>query len=155
MIFVDRNLLGRTVVDRDSGEFGKHPHLVSFIGNPLSVRRADGSLMTTSMSPYPAVVIRYAMSNRWADATRLCRFVKDDTLWAVLAGMATQAKHLETAEVAYSAIMEADKVHYIQYIKELPKKELRNAEMAVLVGNYSDAETILLQVRFNRLSSAL
>ena len=31
--------------------------------------------------------------------------------------MATNARHLETAEVAYSAIHEADKVHYIQYIK--------------------------------------
>ena len=92
--------------------------------------------------------------------------------------MATHSKHLETAEVAYSAIMEADKVHYIQYIRELPVKEVRNAEMAVLtgitdfetgfrsisdsginvlklgklfvtniiiLGNYADAETILLQ----------
>ena len=63
------------------------------------------------------------------------RFVKDDTLWACLAAMATHAKHLETAEVAYSAIMEADKVHYIQYIKDLPLKELRNAEMSVLTEN--------------------
>ena len=47
----------------------------------------------------------------------LSRFVKDDTLWSCLAGMATNARHLETAEVAYSAIHEADKVHYIQYIK--------------------------------------
>ena len=52
----------------------------------------------------------------------------------VAAGMSTHAKHLETAEVAYSAIMEADKVHYIQYIRELPIKEVRNAEMAVLTG---------------------
>ena len=51
-----------------------------------------------------------------------------------IAGMSTHAKHLETAEVAYSAIMEADKVHYIQYIRELPIKEVRNAEMAVLTG---------------------
>ena len=50
--------------------------------------------------------------------------------------MATQARHLETAEIAYSAIQEADKVHYIQYIKEQPSKEARNAEMAVLTGNY-------------------
>ena len=48
-------------------------------------------------------------------------------------------------KVAYSAINEADKVHYIQYIKELPSKEARNAEMAVLTGNYQDAENILLQ----------
>ena len=52
----------------------------------------------------------------------------------LIAGMSTHAKHLETAEVAYSAIMEADKVHYIQYIRELPIKEVRNAEMAVLTG---------------------
>ena len=37
------------------------------------------------------------------------------------AGMSTHAKHLETAEVAYSAIMESDKVHYIQYITNIPK----------------------------------
>ncbi len=71
--------------------------------------------------------------------------MKDDTLWSCLAGMATNARHLETAEVAYSAINEADKVHYIQYIKDLPSKEARNAEMAVLTGNYQDAENILLQ----------
>ena len=54
----------------------------------------------------------------------------------IISGMATQARHLETAEIAYSAIQEADKVHYIQYIKEQPSKEARNAEMAVLTGNY-------------------
>ena len=83
----------------------------------MSIRRADGSLLTTSTSPYPAALHAYAASNRWGEATRLCRFVKDDTLWSCLAAMATSAKHLETAEVAYSAILEADKVHYIQYIK--------------------------------------
>ena len=52
----------------------------------------------------------------------------------MLAAMATHSKQLETAEVAYSAINEADKVHYIQYIKDLPSKDARNAEMAVLTG---------------------
>ena len=127
-------------------------------------------MITTSVSPYPAALHQLVSGNKWAEATRLCRFVKDDTLWACLgtflifidvvissgifiyptitliyhllltffvflAGMSTHAKHLETAEVAYSAIMEADKVHYIQYIRELPIKEVRNAEMAVLTGN--------------------
>ena len=36
-------------------------------------------------------------------------------------------------------------VHYIQYIRDLPSKEARNAEMAVLTGNLQDAENILLQ----------
>ena len=65
-----------------------------------------------------------------------CRFVKDNVLWACLAGMSVHAKHLDTAEVAYAAIQEADKVYYIQYIKELPLKEARAAEMSVMTGHY-------------------
>jgi len=37
-------------------------------------------------------------------------------------------------------------VHYIQYIRDQTSKEVRNAETAVLTGNYQDAENILLQV---------
>ncbi len=66
-------------------------------------------------------------------------------LWACLAGLSVASKHLETAEIAYSSIQEADKVHYIQYINTLPSREARNAEMSVLTGNYQDAENILLQ----------
>jgi intraflagellar transport protein 80 len=148
VIYVDKGLLGRTMIERDATEFGKHPSLVSFVGNHLSIRRADGSLVSTAVSPYPAVIYSNGMSNRWSDATRLCRFVKDDSLWAMLAAMATHAKQLETAEVAYSAINEADKVHYIQYIKELPIKEARNAEMAVLTGNYQVRSNTIIYVYF-------
>lgn len=145
VVHVDRSLLGRTLIERDGAEFGKHPTLASFVGNQVSVRRADGSLVTAMVSPYPGTLHRYAASNRWAEATRLCRFAKEDTLWACLAGMAANARDLDTAEAAYSAIAEADKVHYIQYIKGMPLREARNAEMAAFTGNYADAETILLQ----------
>ena len=84
--FLDRTIFfsGRTIIERDATEFSKHPTLVSFIGNHVSVRRADGSLITTSVSPYPAALHQLASTNKWAEATRLCRFVKDDTLWACL-----------------------------------------------------------------------
>ena len=57
---------------------------------------------------------------RWSDALKLCRFVKDDTLWACLAGMAVNARHLETAETAYAAIHEADKVAIYIFFLYLP-----------------------------------
>ena len=41
--------------------------------------------------------------------------------------------------------MLSDQVYYIQYIKELPLKEARAAEMAVMTGHYQDAENLLLQ----------
>ena len=145
IIYVDRSLLSRTMVERDSGEFGKYPVITSFQHNSLSVRRGDGSLVTTGVSPYPAILHSYAASQQWEDASKLCRFVKDSVLWSCLAGMAVHAKHLDTAEVAYAAIQESDKVYYIQYIKELPLKEARAAEMSVMSGHYQDAENSLLQ----------
>lgn len=59
-----------------SSEFGKNPVLVSFDGSHLAIRRVDGSLVTSSVSPFPSVLHGYAASSRWDDALRLCRFVK-------------------------------------------------------------------------------
>ena len=94
MIFVDRGLLQRTIIERDSSEFGKNPSIVAFTGNTVSVRRADGSLVTTAISPYPGMLFEYALSNRWTEATKLCRFVKDETLWSCLAGELLQRESL-------------------------------------------------------------
>jgi hypothetical protein len=59
-----------------SSEFGKNPEVVSFDGNHLGVRRVDGSLVTSSVSPFFSVLHGYAASYQWDDALRLCRFIK-------------------------------------------------------------------------------
>ncbi|RXG60139.1 Intraflagellar transport protein 80-like protein [Armadillidium vulgare] len=158
--FVDRDLLMLTMWRKDgiqkstaimsttsniTNEFGKNADIDSFVENTITIRRLDGSIVTTSVSPYPALLHSYVLANKWDDALRLARFVKEDTVWACLAGFATSAKELETAEIAYAAIDEADKVRYIQYIKEIPVKEAQQAEMALLGGHIGDAESILLQ----------
>ncbi|XP_023711172.2 intraflagellar transport protein 80 homolog isoform X2 [Cryptotermes secundus] len=145
VLYVDKRLVKKTVSHRDASEFGKNPVVVSFDGNHLGVRRVDGSLVTSSVSPYPSVLHGYAASSRWDDALRLCRFIKDSTLWACLAAMSTHAKDLTTAEEAYAAIDETDKVAYIQHIKANPLRTVQLAEMALLGGNIQDAESILLQ----------
>ena len=82
-----------------------------------------------SVSPYPSVLHQHAQAGRWEEAVRLCRFVKvrtstllyylaysikihsilkDGTVWACLAAMATVARDLNTAEIAYAAIHEVD-----------------------------------------------
>ncbi len=70
VVFVDRGLLPRTVLDTLSGDFGKSPTIASFVGNAVSLRRADGSLITAAISPYPALLLEYALSSRWGEATR-------------------------------------------------------------------------------------
>lgn len=54
---------------------------------------------------------------QWDKATRLCRFIKDPTMWATLAAMAMAAKELNTAETAFAAIDEVDKTHFVRKVR--------------------------------------
>ncbi|XP_055502337.1 intraflagellar transport protein 80 homolog [Leucoraja erinacea] len=145
VVYVDKELLSKTVYEKDASEFGKNPQIVNFVGNQVTIRRVDGSMIHTSISPYPAILHEYVSASRWDDAVRLCRFVKEQTLWSCLAAMAIGHKDLTTAEVAYAAIGEIDKVQYINQIKDLPSKESRMAHLLLFTGNLQDAVGILIQ----------
>ncbi|NWT08394.1 IFT80 protein, partial [Vireo altiloquus] len=144
-VYVDKDLLPKTLYEKDASEFSKTPQIVSFVGNQITIRRADGSLVHLHISPYPAILHSYVSASRWEDGVRLCRFVKDQTLWACLAAMAVANKDMTTAEIAYAAIGEIDKVQYINSIKDLPSRESRMAHMLLFSGNSQEAETLLLQ----------
>lgn len=46
--------------------------------------------------------------------------------------------------LVYMSHLQAEKVQFIVNIKDIPVKEARNAEMALLCGSPQDAESILL-----------
>ncbi|XP_050164349.1 intraflagellar transport protein 80 homolog isoform X1 [Myiozetetes cayanensis] len=144
-VYVDKDLLPKTLCEKDGSEFSKNPQIVSFVGNQITIRRADGSLVHLNISPYPGILHDYVRASRWEDAVRLCRFVKEQSLWACLAAMAVANKDMATAEIAYAAIGEIDKVQYINSIRDLPSRESRMAHMLLFSGNTHEAETLLLQ----------
>ncbi|XP_027750673.1 intraflagellar transport protein 80 homolog [Empidonax traillii] len=144
-VYVDKDLLPKTLCEKDGSEFSKNPQIVSFVGNQITIRRADGSLVHLNISPYPGILHDYVRASRWEDAVRLCRFVKEQSLWACLAAMAVANKDMATAEIAYAAIGEIDKVQYINSIRDLPSRESRMAHMLLFSGNTQEAETLLLQ----------
>ncbi|NXN14848.1 IFT80 protein, partial [Indicator maculatus] len=144
-VYVDKDLLPKTLYEKDGSEFSKNPQIVHFVGNQITIRRADGALVHLNISPYPAILHDYVSGSKWEDAVRLCRFVKDQTLWACLAAMAVANKEMATAEIAYAAIGEIDKVRYIKFIRDLPSKESRMAHTLLFSGNTQEAETLLLQ----------
>lgn len=99
----------------------------SFIGSTISLRRSDGSVVTMLVPPFASSLLRYVMQSKWDQAIRLCRQVdvrsfhgllpadrtsnqpaefQNTTIWAVLAGLSTSAKHLYTSEIAYGALEE-------------------------------------------------
>ena len=84
--------------------------MTSFTGNLCTVRRLDGGLATLSISPYPKMLYENVDKADFEKAIRLCRFVKEQTLWACLAAMSIYCRELNTVEIALAAIDEADKV---------------------------------------------
>lgn len=57
-------------------EFSRTPNILSYVGTKVTLRQGDGSLVYSSVPPYPALLHEYSTSARWEDALRLCRFTK-------------------------------------------------------------------------------
>ena len=144
VVFTDRDLLSVTRVAKDVPDVGKLASLESFAGSWAVVRRSDGARTMTLAAPHPLLLHRHASANEWDKATRLCRFVKEPALWGCLAAMAINAGELNTAEVAYGAMEEVDKLQYILRIKDVPTEEGRAAELALFKRQPAMAEKILL-----------
>merc|ERR1719454_53113 len=121
--------------------------ITQFNGNLVNVRRLDGSLATLGISPYPKMLYEHVDKADFEKAIRMCRFVKEHTLWACLAAMSIYCRELNTVEIALAAIDEADKVQFINYIKELPSEPSRNAALALYCKKYQEAEQILMSAR--------
>uniref|UniRef100_A0AAQ5Y8Z3 Intraflagellar transport 80 homolog (Chlamydomonas) n=1 Tax=Amphiprion ocellaris TaxID=80972 RepID=A0AAQ5Y8Z3_AMPOC len=152
VVFTDKELLPKTLYIKDGSEFSRAPHILNYVGTKVTLRQGDGSLVYSSVLPYPALLHEYSTSARWEDALRLCRFAKDQSLWACLAGMAMANRELTTAEMAYAAIGETNTpttefidTSYINFIKEQPSKESSLAHMLMFSGQVQEAEATLLQ----------
>lgn len=146
-IYVDKDLMSKAMSSKDASDVGKLANMTAFTGNFCTVRRLDGALATLSISPYPKMLYEYVDRNDFEKAIRLCRFVKENTLWACLAAMSIYCRELNTVEIALAAIDEADKVQFINYIKELPSEPSRNAALAMYCKKVNEAEQILLSAR--------
>ncbi|KAF5282730.1 hypothetical protein FQR65_LT02727 [Abscondita terminalis] len=140
-------LLNLSSFEYNSTELGRSPRINFYIGNFVSVRRADGSLLNVPTSPFPTLLHKHIRDNKWEEALRLCRMIKDKILWTGLAVLATQSNNsdlLEMAAEAYAAIGHFDKVFYVAHVKNLPTKAQQMAGAALLGGSLQTAESILL-----------
>lgn len=144
-VLIDRDLLPLTLMRQPAADLGKTAEILDYRGTRVTVRRSDGAVVFFSVSPYPSILERFCAASDWEPALRLCRYVKSKNLWAVLAAMAVGGKELHTAEVAYAAIEEVDKLLFMCHIKELPTPEAREAELLLFRRRQADAVQVLVQ----------
>jgi len=145
VIYMDRELLSSTISKQPAFDWGKTAEIIEFRGTRVQVRRSDGAMVSASVSPYPSILEKFCATSEWEPALRLCRYVKSQQLWACLAAMAVAGKELHTAEVAYAAIDQVDKLLYMCHIKELPTVEAREAELLLFRRRQIEAVQVLVQ----------
>jgi intraflagellar transport protein 80 len=56
--------------------------------------------------PFLSGLIRAAEASQWDKALRLCRTLKEDYLWATLAGLAASQRNYHIAEIAYGELLD-------------------------------------------------
>ncbi|VDN28090.1 unnamed protein product [Gongylonema pulchrum] len=114
-VFVDRDMLQKTIFEKDDIDLGKAPNLLTFVGNHVSARRSDGALIPCSITPFPAALCAHIAASRWDQAIRLCRHIK------------------------------VEKVKFLSELRAEPSKDVRSAMMAAFTGNFKDADAMLVQ----------
>ena len=145
VVYMDRDLLPQTISKQSPPDLGKTAEILDFRHTRVQVRRSDGAVVSFSVSPYPSILEKHCAAAEWEPALRLCRYVKSTELWACLAAMAVSGKELHTAEVAYAAIDQVDKLLYMCHIKELPTVEAREAELLLFRRRKAEALQVLVQ----------
>lgn len=166
VVFVDKDLLPKTLLSKICPDAGKFSQIVAFYDAHCIIRKADGADLAMVTVPYPQLLYEHGEKGQWEQAVRLCRYVKTPELWAALAAMAINARALDTVEIALAAIEEVDKVQFVAHINKLPDDVLRQAELSLFCKRPDEAVTILLQhqriyraiklyIRLHRWSDAL
>ncbi|EGR33781.1 intraflagellar transport protein, putative [Ichthyophthirius multifiliis] len=144
-IYVDKDLMSLCKYTKESSDIGRISQMINFSGSQVTLRRKDGGLITLNVSPYPSILFDFCEKNKWEKAIKLCRFVKEQSLWACLAAVSLHSRELNTAEIALASIEAADKVKYIEYINELPSEISKQAALSVYFHKNTEAEQSLLK----------
>jgi len=145
VVFVDKDLLPKTLQTKTCADAGKYAQIVAFYGAHCMIRKADGADLAMVTTPYPEILYTHFEKSQWEQAVRLCRYVKLPEMWASLAAMAISSRALDTVEIALAAIEEVDKVQFVAHINKLPDEVLRQAELALFCKRPDEALNILLQ----------
>ena len=118
--------------------------MTSFAGTNITLRRKDGALTNLTISPYPQILFDFCEKNKWDKAIKICRFVKEQLLWACLSAISLNQRDLATAEIALAAIEQPEKVKYITSTIEMPSETMKNASMLMFNHKYQEAEQLFM-----------
>ena len=142
-IYVDKELMGLCKLVKEEPDIGRDCQITSFYGNNVAIKKKDGSQKIVSSAPYPQMLLTMCASGEWDRAIKLCRYIKEEYLWAILASISLGMRHIETAEISLANINSIDKV---QFIMSLGQKSpiVRKGELLLYFKRADEAEELYL-----------
>ncbi|VVC31811.1 WD40/YVTN repeat-like-containing domain,WD40 repeat,WD40-repeat-containing domain [Cinara cedri] len=145
LLLNDQILVRKALEKSDLSFYGNKLSIESYWDNVVSMINTDSVKISVQVSPYLEAMKNYIGANKWMDCQNVCRNVNNEAMWALLAGSAVLAKQLDTAEECFLAIGQNERATFIQHIKTLSDKTVQESSLALLTGNTSEAESILLR----------
>jgi intraflagellar transport protein 80 len=147
-VFVDPDLVRTTKSVAETTARGDGLVIERFDGNRVTIRGGDGAICVSSVygqnGTFFPTLHADCENRQWDRAIRLCRFVRDDSLWACLAARAVAVDELEPAAIAYAALEQIEKVRFIEKARATPNVARRAADLAAFKREPEEAERILL-----------
>jgi len=144
-IYVDKDLIDMCKMTKDAPEIGRDCTVTSFSGSILMITKKNGTQVIINTSPYPSMLLQYCDNNDWEKAIKLCRYIKDKSLWAFVAAISLHHRNTETAEISLANIESIEKVQYITQTMALPSEVSRQAALLLYFRKYEEAEQLFLQ----------
>lgn len=150
-IYLDKDLLDGSRYEKDASDIGRNCQIVTFTGSFSNILKSDGSICTKAITPYASILLNLLNYQDGIDkALKLCRYVKDKTLWTAFSAICINFGDINFAEAAVAAIDEVDKVSFIEKIISMKGKyneALIHSYILLLSNKIDDAENVLLQAK--------
>eukprot|EP00918_Siedleckia_nematoides_P082530 GHVU01180841.1.p1 GENE.GHVU01180841.1~~GHVU01180841.1.p1 ORF type:complete len:267 (-),score=45.80 GHVU01180841.1:238-1038(-) len=83
--------------------------------------------------------------NNWGAIAKICRRVDAKSCWAVMAGLALEAKDMAAADLAFAALKDTCTLQQIERIERIDDPTRREGEMLCLRGDVDAAVKLLLE----------
>jgi intraflagellar transport protein 80 len=142
-LYIDKELMNLCKMVREEPDIGRDCSITSYYGSNIALKKKDGSQKVVASSPYPTMLLELCTGNEWDKALKLCRFIKEEYLWAILASISLGMRHLETSEIALANIGSIDKVQFITNLANKPPV-VRKAELLMYFKKIDEAEELYL-----------
>jgi len=147
-VYIDKELMGLCKMVKEEPDIGRDCQITSFYGTNIIVKKKDGSQKIVASSPYPQMLFDFTNSGEWAKALKLCRYLKEEFLWAIFASICLAVRNIENADIALANINSIEKVQFITSLSELPPL-VRKADLLVFFKRIDEAEELYLSKGLN------